>query len=158
MMSKKDMEREICNLLDDYVVVIDEDRLEEWPDFFLEDAQYRILSRENQELGLSAPITYYYSRAMLQDRVTALRDALTYGAVYMRHIVSPPRIRMQDDGDIKVSSNVAIYQSTEEGVTRLFVVGRYEDVVVLTDDGPRFRSRDVILDTFAIPDNIAVPL
>ncbi|MBT0134853.1 ring-hydroxylating dioxygenase subunit beta, partial [Listeria seeligeri] len=37
---------------DDYAYCLDEDRLEEWPDFFTEDCHYRVLSRENHDAGL----------------------------------------------------------------------------------------------------------
>ena len=149
---------EINDLLDDYTSAIDRDDLEKWPDLFVADGIYRVLSRENIEQGLIAPLVYYYSQGMMRDRVSALRDALTYEFVYSRHVTSPPRLRLQSGGDVAVSSNFSIFQSTEEGVTRTFAVGSYEDVVTRTVDGVKFRSRDVMLDTFGVINNIAIPL
>jgi len=148
----------VAELLGDYVAAIDDDTLEAWPELFVADGQYRILSRENVALGLPAPLVYYYSQGMLRDRVTALRTALTYQYVYTRHVTSPPRVRRRADGDLEVRSDFAIYQSTEEGVTTLYAVGRYDDVVTTHEGRLRFRRRDVILDTFGIPNNISVPL
>ena len=149
---------DINELLDDYTSSIDRDDLERWPDLFVPDGCYRVLSRENVERGLTAPLVYYYSQDMMRDRVTALREALTYEFVYTRHVTSPPRMRLRDDGDIAVTSSFSVFQSTEEGVTRTFAVGAYEDAVTRTENGVRFRSRDVVLDTFGVPNNIAVPL
>ena len=61
-----------------YAATIDTDRLEAWPDFFVEDCLYKITSADNHKRGLSAGVVYADSRAMLQDRVTALRTANIY--------------------------------------------------------------------------------
>lgn len=67
-----------------------------------------------------------------RDRVTTLRDALTYEFVYTRHVASPPRLRLRADGDVPATSSFTIFQSTEAGVTRIFAVGAYEDIVTRT--------------------------
>ena len=54
-----------------YAAVIDTDRLEQWPDFFIDDCLYKITSAENRKRGYSAGIVYADSRAMLRDRITA---------------------------------------------------------------------------------------
>lgn len=149
---------QVSGLLEEHASVLDSDDLESWPTLFTPEGQYRVLSRENEALGLAAPLVYYYSQGMLKDRVTALRDALTYEYVYTRHVNSPARVAPRPDGDWDVKSNFAIYQSTEQGVTRTFAVGCYEDVITRTAEGLKFRKRDVILDSFAVLNNIAVPL
>ena len=148
----------VTDLLQLYVDTLDDDDLEAWPEFFLEDGQYRVLSRENVALGLPAPLMYYYSRGMMRDRVKALREALTYQPVYARHLLSTPRLAMSDSGEVHAGASFSLYQTTEEGITQLFTVGRYTDVVALTESGPRFRSRTVTMDSFGVKNLIAVPL
>ena len=75
-----------------YAATIDTDRLESWPDLFVEDCLYKITSAENHKRGHSAGVVYADSRAMLQDRVTALRAANIYERQSYRHKVEP-----QDD-------------------------------------------------------------
>ena len=75
-----------------YVATIDTDRLESWPDFFLEDCLYKITSADNHKRGHSAGVVYADSRAMLQDRVTALRTSNIYERQSYRHIVGLPVI------------------------------------------------------------------
>ncbi|RED13358.1 aromatic-ring-hydroxylating dioxygenase subunit beta [Parasphingopyxis lamellibrachiae] len=147
----------VQDLLERYVDCLDEDRLEEWPELFLENGLYKILSRENEAMGLPAPLVYYYSRGMMEDRVTALRDALTYEFVYSRHLITNTRISARDD-IIEASSNFVIFHTCEEGRSKTYAVGRYRDVIVETDDGPKFKKRTVILDTFAVQNLIAAPL
>jgi len=70
-----------------YAATIDADRLEAWSDFFVDDCLYKITSAENHRRGYSAGIVYADSRAMLRDRVTALRTANIYERQSYRHII-----------------------------------------------------------------------
>src|SRR5712692_2616905 len=72
-----------------YVDCIDEDRLEDWPDFFIEQCRYVITSRASYEAGLQHGIIYAASRGMLIDRITALRQANIFEPHRYRHIVDP---------------------------------------------------------------------
>lgn len=149
---------EITAFLGEYVSVLDEDKLEEWPNFFIESGSYRILSLENEKQGLVAPILYLYSQGMIFDRVTALRDALTYEYLYCRHVTSPPLIEVLEDSIYSVKSNFSIFTTTESGKTNLFGVGYYRDIIVKENQNLKFKSRDVILDSFGVLNNISVPL
>jgi anthranilate 1,2-dioxygenase small subunit len=145
-------------MLQECVTALDEDKLEAWPEFFLEDGQYRVLSRENLALKLPAPLMYYYSKGMMRDRVRALREALTYQPIFCRHVVSAPQLKQDASGDARVTSSFAVYHTTEEGVTTLFTTGLYEDAVALSGSVPKFRSRTVTMDSFGVQNLIAVPI
>src|SRR5216683_2884385 len=67
---------EIEGLYTAYAHCLDDDRLEEWPEFFTPDCAYRVTSAENFEAGLPLGIIYATSKNMLVDRVMALRRAL----------------------------------------------------------------------------------
>jgi 3-phenylpropionate/cinnamic acid dioxygenase small subunit len=75
-----------------YADAIDADRLEAWPDFFLDDGRYRITTAENVAQGLPLSIMYAASRAMLRDRVAALREANVYEGQRYRHVLGTPLI------------------------------------------------------------------
>lgn len=149
---------DVAELLQRCAQALDDDELEAWPELFVPEGQYRVLSRENLALGLPAPLVYYYSQGMLRDRVTALRDALTYEFAYTRHVVSSPLVRVTAEGDLAARSSFSIYQSDEQGVTRTYAVGGYDDLITATPQGLRFKRRDVILDSFGVLNNLAVPL
>ena len=82
----------IADLNARYVDAIDADRLETWPDFFLDDGRYRITTAENVAQGLPLSIIYTTSRAMMRDRITALREANVYEGQHYRHVVGMPLI------------------------------------------------------------------
>src|SRR5258708_34022987 len=82
----------IGNLNAAYADCIDDDRLEEWPDFFVEDCRYLITDRSSHEAGLRHGIIYAASRGMLLDRVMAMRGANIFEPHRYRHLAGPARI------------------------------------------------------------------
>ena len=148
----------ITDLLFDYVECIDDDRLEDWPELFVEDCVYKILSRENTERNLDLPIVYCDSRDMLRDRILVFRKALIYSYHYDRHFLSNVRIAEGDGGTYRLRAHYSVFQTDPEGETKIFSTGRYDDAVVLVDGAPKFKEKNVIIDTFAVPNMIATPL
>jgi 3-phenylpropionate/cinnamic acid dioxygenase small subunit len=57
-----------------YARCIDADLLESWPDFFLESCIYKITTADNYRRGYEVGMVFADSRAMLKDRVAALRE------------------------------------------------------------------------------------
>src|SRR5580704_19107589 len=92
----------------DYAHCLDDDRLEEWPNFFVDDCYYRITSAENFEAGLPLGIVYATSKAMLVDRVMALRKANIYEPQRYRHMVGAIQIGMAEDGTVPVVANLIV--------------------------------------------------
>jgi hypothetical protein len=81
-------------LLTAYVDCIDNDRLEDWPDFFTESCVYKIIPWENVSQNLAIGWMDCDSHGMLQDRVVAHRTANLYAPHRYRHIVgSVPELR-----------------------------------------------------------------
>src|ERR1700691_1483607 len=95
-------------LYTDYAHCLDNDALEDWPDFFVEDCYYRITSAENFEAGLPLGIVYLTSRAMLVDRVMALRKANIYEPQRYRHQVSAIKIGAEEGGALAVVANFLV--------------------------------------------------
>jgi 3-phenylpropionate/cinnamic acid dioxygenase small subunit len=142
-----------------YVRTIDQDRLEAWPDFFTEDARYRIITVDNLEQGLPLGMVYASSRAMLRDRVRALREANVYEAQRYRHIIGPPLIDAAEAGEVRAETSFMVARIMHTGETMLFATGRYEDRIVLDGpDGPRFAEKLVVLDSRQVDTLLAIPL
>jgi 3-phenylpropionate/cinnamic acid dioxygenase small subunit len=155
-----EIERQLAaqNLNARYVEAIDEGRFEAWPDFFLDDGVYRITTAENFEQDLPLSMIYATSRAMLRDRVKALREANIYEAQRYRHVLGPPRVESMDAGGIRARTNFMVARIMHSGETMLFATGRYRDRIVLTREGARFAEKTVILDSRQIDTLLAIPL
>src|ERR1700740_3052035 len=106
------------------------------------------MPRENHDAGLPAALVLCDSRAMLEDRIRALREANKYNIHTDRHVIGLPRIF--DDG-LAVEAPFAVYQTDQEGETRLFSTGLYRDQLEVTGRHLRIREKLVLLDTFAVP-------
>jgi 3-phenylpropionate/cinnamic acid dioxygenase small subunit len=141
-----------------YAEAIDEGRLEEWPDFFTDDGRYRVTTAENVAQNLPLSLIYATSRAMLRDRVKALREANIYEAQRYRHMLGPSRIEPAEQGTLRVRTSVMVARIMHTGETTLFATGSYRDVVVLDGETARFAERTVILDSRQIDTLLAIPL
>jgi len=157
-LSAMELQYQVEQLLTRYVQCIDDDRLEAWPDLFVEDCSYRIIPRENADRGMSIGIMDCDSRGMLHDRVVSLRNANIYPEHFYRHLVSSVHIAGTDNGEISVQSNYAVLQTRNDGNTKLYSAGRYMDRIVAVGDALRFKEKLVILDTYRIDTLLARPL
>jgi anthranilate 1,2-dioxygenase small subunit/terephthalate 1,2-dioxygenase oxygenase component beta subunit len=141
-----------------YAEAIDEGRLEEWPDFFTDDGRYRVTTAENVAQNLPLSLIYATSRAMLRDRVKALREANIYEAQRYRHMLGPSRIEPGEQGALRVRTSFMVARIMHTGETTLFATGSYHDRVVLDGETARFAERAVILDSRQIDTLLAIPL
>ncbi|MFN0159734.1 MAG: aromatic-ring-hydroxylating dioxygenase subunit beta [Burkholderiales bacterium] len=143
----------------EYAASLDEERFDDWVALF--DPQgcvYEVLSRENRDLGLPAPIMGCYTHGMVQDRVAMLaKGVLTYRHDRLLRQVSNLRVRRAGDL-LRIDAGLVVYRSDEEGVSSLYMVARYE--VDVADDGERMQVRRmaVVVDSFGIDTMLAVPL
>ena len=149
---------DIERLYADYAHCLDEDRLEEWPEFFTDDCAYRVTSAENFEAGLPLGLIHATSRNMLKDRVSALREANIYEPQCYRHLISAIRIE-RDMGDaLDVVANFLVVRTMQDGAMSLFAAGRYVDRVVPRNGGWKFAAKEVVLDSRQIDTLLAIPL
>jgi anthranilate 1,2-dioxygenase small subunit len=146
------------DLMDDYGERIDSDRLEEWLDLFTEDCTYRVMPRENVEQNLPAPLMLCTSKNQLRDRIVALRRANEFNLHYDRHVIGGVRIRASSDGLLRIEASYAVFQTTLEGQSRLFSVGRYFDTLRADGATLLFCEKLVVVDSFSIPTLLATPL
>lgn len=142
-----------------YARCIDEDQLESWPDFFLDDCFYKITTADNHRQGLVAGLVYADTRRMLQDRVTALREANIYERQRYRHILSVPTILGHEARGTIAETPFLVARIMRGGQTDLFVTGKYIDVIATDAAGQsRFAERVVVCDSASIDTLLAIPL
>jgi len=141
-----------------YAATIDADRLEMWPDFFVEDCLYKITSAENRRRGYSAGIVYADSRGMLRDRVTALRTANIYERQSYRHIVGLPVLGATGADGIAAETPFLVLRIMRDGRTDLFATGVYADRICDEGGNLRFAERIVICDSGHFDTLLAIPL
>ncbi len=97
---------ELTDLQDRYVAALDNDRIEEWPGFFVDDCLYEIVSKENEDAGFPAPVMHCDNIRMVRDRVVALRNANIYEKPQYRHCLSGLEWSQAEDGSIAASDQL----------------------------------------------------
>jgi 3-phenylpropionate/cinnamic acid dioxygenase small subunit len=152
------MVERVSQLNAEYVRAIDDDRLEEWPDFFTEPCLYTITSADNHRQGLPAGVIYADSKGMLKDRVTALREANVYERQAYRHVVGLPALLGEREGAARAETPFLVVRIMRDGTMGLFATGRYVDTIVEEAGALRFRERIVVCDSSRIDTLLAIPL
>ena len=150
--------REIVQLQAGYCRAIDDDQLEAWPAFFTEDCHYRITSAANYVVGHEAGIMSAFSRGMLVDRVSALREANIYERQSYRHVIGQPEIEEEGKDGARAVTSFLVVRIMHGGATDLFATGRYFDRYARIGDTLRIAERIVVCDSSRIHTLLALPL
>lgn len=157
-MTDRELRFEAEELLDRYVQCLDEDRLEEWPEFFSDNALYKIISRVNVERNYPIATMMCDSKGMMKDRVVAIRNASVFSQRYLRHLVSNVRVTGQEGDAHIVKSNYVVLQTVQGEETKVFNAGQYVDKIILNNGSAKFAEKVVIYDTIQIPGLLVVPI
>jgi anthranilate 1,2-dioxygenase small subunit len=148
----------IHDLLAEYGALLDSAKYDEWLGLFAQDCRYYVMPRENHDRGLPAALIFCDSRAVLEDRIRALREANKYNIHIDRHLIGLARLLSPEAAGLIVEAPFAVFQTDQEGSTRLFATGLYRDRLELAEGGLKIRDKLVLLDTFAVPTLLATPL
>lgn len=142
----------------DYVRCIDQGDLESWPEFFTEKCFYLITTADNYRSNLPAGLMWADTKGMLQDRVSALREANIYERQAYRHIIGQPAILAESADSVDSETPFLVLRITGDGPTDIFATGRYVDTYQRSADGVILSSRVVVCDSSEIDTLLALPL
>jgi anthranilate 1,2-dioxygenase small subunit len=148
----------VLDLLAEYGALLDLAKYDDWLGLFAKECRYEVVPRDNWELGLPAALIFCDNRAMLEDRIMALREANKYNIHTDRHLIGLPRILGTEGDALAVEAPFAVYQTDQEGETRLFAAGLYRDRLAVEGGILRIREKFILLDSFAVPSLLATPL
>jgi 3-phenylpropionate/cinnamic acid dioxygenase small subunit len=131
---------------------------ERWPELFTEACLYRVIPRENYEAGFPASFMYAESRAMLADRVLALRETTVYAPRTIRRLVTNPYLRQIGSDGMHLTADFALFQTMLNEPTEVFLVGRFYDRVVEHNGMLRFAERIAVTDSTLVPTSLVFPI
>jgi anthranilate 1,2-dioxygenase small subunit len=141
-----------------YIRCIDNNELERWPDFFVEECLYKVTSAENHRAGLEAGIVYADSRNMLIDRITALRMANVYEKQSYRHILGVPSILQNGGGEAESETPFLVVRIMHDGQSDVFASGVYLDTYRTEGSDLKLSRRIVVCDSSRVDTLMALPL
>jgi anthranilate 1,2-dioxygenase small subunit len=149
---------DVFALYSEYARRIDDARFDDWLNLFAEDCSYQVLPRENVQRGMELPIIRCRTRDMLRDRIVSLQQANIYNIHNDRHLITNVVVLSGDAEDVSSEADFAIYQTNQEGETRLFSVGRYRTRLVRHDGVLKIAAMTAIVDTASVPTLMATPI
>ena len=156
------IETRVERLLADYAGTIDDDQLEQWPEYFTQDCVYRILTRDGYRNRWPAGVLHCEGRGMLGDRILSMRRANIFEPHWYRHLVTSTRLKAEipasEGGGWRLHSNFAIVRTMQAGEQSLFLAGFYDDVVVEQAVKLLFREKTVVLDSNRVDTLLVIPV
>ncbi|WP_372801681.1 aromatic-ring-hydroxylating dioxygenase subunit beta [Paracoccus seriniphilus] len=144
-----------------YCAVLDDGNLEDWPEFFTEDAFYNVTSRENFDHDRPVGLVYCENKAMLQDRALAIAKTSMFGPRYLRHYITNTQVTgIEADGTICALANYILVETLAElPEGRLHQAGRLIDRFRRQEDGRlRLSSRIAVYDTLLVHNALVLPI
>ena len=141
-----------------YGKTIDEDDLEEWPNFFAPDGYYLVTTRKNHELKMPVGIILCENRAMMEDRISALRNANLFEPHTYRHLIDPPLVVKEKNEEYSVQTSFACFRTFQSSSPEIFCTGKYLDRVAEGQKGLQFLERIVVCDSERIDTLLVIPL
>jgi anthranilate 1,2-dioxygenase small subunit len=138
--------------------LIDDDRLEEWPDLFEEKCQYSVISSENHNRSLNLAAVFCDSRGMLVDRIVSLRRANIFPAHSYRHVLGPTRVVSATEKSVTAQTSYVVLMTRNDGKTSIYNSGKYIDEVCFAGERSRFVSKKAIFDTHLIDTMMVRPI
>ena len=156
--SARELRFELEELYSAYAACLDEERFEEWPEFFVEQCVYKIVPRDNFERGLPLATWFCESKGYLADRVVAIRKTAVYAPRYVRRMFSGLRVLGANDGVIEVRANYLALETLQDELTRVLNTGQYRDKLVFDAGKLRFKEKLCIFDSLLIPNSLIYPL
>ncbi|MGC3983588.1 MAG: nuclear transport factor 2 family protein [Pseudorhodoferax sp.] len=141
----------------EYCAVLDANDLERWPDFFTEDALYRVTARENAELDLPVGLVYCEGRAMMVDRAVAISRTQMFAPRYLLHLLGLTRVEAETPEGILAQTPFMLVQTLVEGPSTLHLAGCYHDRFVHQEGRLLLADRQVVHDTNILANDLVYP-
>jgi len=157
--SLRELRLEIEEFNAEYAAALDAGRVQDWPQFFTEDAIYRITGRENADAGLPVGLVYCEGIGMIRDRALAIARTTMFAPRYLLHQVTNTRVlAVEPAGEISAQANYALFETLVDEKTMLQQVGRYHDRFVRADGRLKLKARDCVYDSVIIDTALIYPV
>jgi len=143
----------------DYCAVLDGGQVERWPEFFTEDALYRVTARENAERGLPVGLVYAEGRDMMHDRAVAISRTQMFAPRHMLHVLGNTRVTQETEhGEVIATASFLLLQTLVEGPSTLHLAGVFHDRYARVEGALKLRERQVVYDTAILANDLVYPV
>jgi len=149
----------LADFYDRYFEALDDLRLEEWPEYFVDECIFEVIPRENWQAGYKLCTIQADSKGMLVDRVQGILKTQVYAPRVYRRFYSGLRATVRDEyGFIKTRQNVIVAQTLIDGPSMIHLCGVAFDLLEERNDDFLFRERTFVIDSEMIPNSFIFPV
>ena len=142
----------------EYAAGLERGEIAEWPDYFTDDAFYRVIARDNEESGLPLGLIYCEGKGMLRDRSYALIHTEMYAPRYIQLRISNVRVLAIDEPLITAEASYMLLETLVEEPSRIQQVGKYYDVFERANGRLLIKDRKCVYDTVLIDNCLVFPV
>jgi anthranilate 1,2-dioxygenase small subunit len=142
----------------EYCAALDANDIERWPDFFTQDAKYRVTSRENVLLDMPVGLIYCEGRDMIIDRALAIAHSQMFAPRHMLHVLGITRVLSETETTIAAQTPFLLMQTLIEGPSTVHLAGVYHDHFVRQGERLLIGKREVVHDTEILATSLAYPV
>jgi 3-phenylpropionate/cinnamic acid dioxygenase small subunit len=157
-MRSAELRAEIESFHAEYCAVLDAHDVERWPDFFSNDATYRITSRENAHLDMPVGLVYCEGRDMIIDRALAVAHSQMFAPRHMLHVLGITRVLNEVGDRISAQTPFLLMQTLVEGPSTVHLSGTYHDQFLRQEGRLLIAGREVVYDTQILDTALAYPV
>lgn len=148
----------IQDFYSNYMETLDDERINEWPDFFTEKCLYKIISRENYDENSSLCLIQAEGKGMLDDRVLGILKTQKFGPQRSRRFNSGLKISQISNGLIHTRQNVLVIQSLLDHTSSIILCGSAYDQLLWEGENLLLKQRIVVADTDVIDHALIFPI
>jgi anthranilate 1,2-dioxygenase small subunit len=152
------MAAELRDLYDEISDYLDDDQIERFPTYFIEECMYQVVSRENFVQGLPQAAIYCDGIGMVRDRITALRESQVYVPRTWRHFVSGVRVTALLGDEVHARANFMVTEAMSDAEPTILLIGQYVDVLVRRGERLRFKQRLAVYDNYRVTRALVIPV
>ncbi len=149
---------EVEDLLYAYADCLDHGDIREWVEFFTEDCQYKLISKENWDLGLPLGTIFAEGRGGILDRIESVVRTTVYHQRALTHMITNTRILEGTGDDLRITANYAVLETLPNQYTRILNSGRYLDRLKREGGALKFHEKVCIFDSALVPASIIYPI
>ncbi len=142
----------------DCAAALDEGRHGDWPGYFTADGLYRIIPRENHELGLPLAVMHCEGQDMMRDRVTAIAEAMMARPRSLRRFISGVRPLRVDGSKLHAQANVLLVETLHGRMTQILLSARFIDTFERRGDRLLLAERLCVYDSLLLSDSLVEPV
>jgi len=153
---------EVEDLLYAYADCLDHGDITEWADFFTDDCLYKLISKENWDLGLPLGTIFAEGRGGILDRIASVTQTTVYHERALTHLITNTRVLGEAGGVVEITANYAVLETLANQYTRILNSGRYLGKLARPgkgeSDGLKIKELICVYDSALVPASIIYPV